>query len=370
MLADGTAFAGSGFGAQGEVGGEVVFNTSMSGYQEVLTDPSYCGQIVVMTCPHIGNVGINDDDGESAAAELAGFAVRRYEDRPSNWRSRRSLAEFLAARGVVGIQGIDTRALTRHLRGFGVMNGVLSTVDLDPESLKAKARAVPPMLGRNLVDQVTCRAPYRWEGGGTSERWGGAPPRPAEFRVAAYDFGVKWNLLRRLVDIGCVVQVVPARTPPEEVLALDPDGILLSNGPGDPAALPELRETVRTLLGKRPLFGVCLGHQVLALALGGKTFKLPFGHRGSNHPVMELQSARVAVTSHNHGFAVEPESLRGVARITHLNLNDRTVEGLCQDDLDCFGVQFHPEAAPGPHDAGGIFDRFAERMRQYQDGRV
>jgi carbamoyl-phosphate synthase small subunit len=370
VLADGTTFEGWAFGAQGEAAGEVVFNTAMSGYQEILTDPSYRGQIVVMTYPHIGNYGVNEDDVESASPQAAGFVVRRYHETPSSWRARRTLSEYLEGHGIVGIEGIDTRALTRHLRSAGVMEGVISTRDLAAPSLLRKARETPSMLGRDLVREVTCAEPYHWEGGGTSPRWGGPTPRSADLRVVAYDFGIKWNLLRRLVDAGCDVTVVPASTSAEAALALDPDGIFLSNGPGDPAALGEIVREVGALLGKRPVFGVCLGHQLMALALGGRTYKLKFGHRGANQPVMELQSGKVAVTSHNHGFAVDADSLRGAARVTHLNLNDRTVEGLCHDEMDCFSVQYHPEAAPGPHDAADLFDRFAERMRRYRDGRI
>jgi carbamoyl-phosphate synthase small subunit len=368
-LADGTVYEGTGFGAVGVTAGEVVFNTSMTGYQEILTDPSYRAQIVVMTYPLIGNYGVNEDDVESVAPQAAGFVVRRYQDHPSNWRARRTVAEYLAAHGVVGIEGIDTRALVRHLRSAGVMSGVVSSEGRPPAELVEMAGAVPSMLGRDLVHEVTCRAPYHWEGGGTSLRWGGPTPRAPELRVVAYDFGIKWNLLRRLVDVGCDVTVVPATTTAEEALAYEPDGIFLSNGPGDPAALPDIVQAVRGLVGKRPLFGVCLGHQLLALALGGSTYKLKFGHRGGNQPVIDLSSGKVAVSSHNHGFAVDADSLRSVARVTHLNLNDRTVEGLCHDELDCFSVQYHPEAAPGPHDARDLFDRFAQRMSRYRHGK-
>jgi carbamoyl-phosphate synthase small subunit len=367
VLADGTVFEGRSFGARGETAGEVVFNTSMSGYQEILTDPSYRAQIVVMTYPLIGNYGVNALDVESGCPQAAGLVVREQEPHPSNWRAERPLSAYLEANGIVGIEGIDTRALTRRLRTAGVMAGVVSSVDCDPRSLCEKARAVPSMVGRDLVREVSCREPYVWRGGGTPAPWGAAPRR-SELRVVAYDFGIKWNLLRRLVDVGCEVTVVPAGTSAAQVLAREPDGVFLSNGPGDPAALGGIVENVRALLGKRPLFGVCLGHQLLSLAAGGTTYKLRFGHRGGNQPVMEIESGRVAVTSHNHGFAADAESLRGRARVTHLNLNDRTVEGLSLDDLDAFSVQYHPEAAPGPHDAGDLFERFAERMRRARHG--
>jgi carbamoyl-phosphate synthase small subunit len=368
VLRDGTAFEGYAFGARGETSGEVVFNTSMCGYQEILTDPSYRAQIVVMTYPLIGNYGVNAEDVESDALQAAGLVVREYESEPSNWRSQRSLGDYLAENGLIGIAGIDTRALTRRLRTAGVMEGVVSSVDLDARSLLEKARSVPSMLGRDLVREVTCRSPYRWTGGGTPAEFGGPAPRHPDLRVVAYDFGIKWNLLRRLVDVGCEVTVVPAGTPASEVLARDPDGVFLSNGPGDPAALPEIVGEVKALIGRRPIFGVCLGHQLLALAVGGKTFKLPFGHRGGNQPVLEVESGRVAVTSHNHGFAADMGSLRGLARVTHLNLNDHTVEGLRLDDGDCSSVQYHPEAAPGPHDAASLFEDFAQRMRRARHG--
>jgi carbamoyl-phosphate synthase small subunit len=300
--------------------------------------------------------------------------VRQYQERPSNYRANESLHRYLERAGIVGIDGVDTRALTRHLRSAGVMEGVVSTAVLEPDALLARAREVPGMLGRDLVREVTCAEPYRWQGGGTPNEFAlddpnAAPPKPpTRFHVVAYDYGVKWNLLRRLVDVGAEVTVVPASTRARDALALNPDGVFLSNGPGDPAALPEIVHEVRELLGKKPVFGVCLGHQLMGLALGGRTYKLKFGHRGGNQPVIETSTRRVAVTSQNHGFAVDDAALlagsKGGARVTHVNLNDRTVEGLAHDGLRCFSVQHHPEAAPGPHDASGLFAQFAEMVHE------
>lgn len=386
VLSDGTAFAGWGFGARGETAGEVVFNTSMAGYQELLTDPSYRAQLVVMTYPLIGNYGVNEADVESARPQAAGLVVRQYQEHPSSYRATQTLHRYLEDAGIVGIDGIDTRALTRHLRSRGVMEGVVSTLDLERGSLTAKARSLPGMAGRDLVREVTCAAPYQWLGGGSPREFTGfahgaasvnvPPPLEdgARFHVVAYDFGIKWNLLRCLHDLGARVTVVPSHTSAKDVLAMAPDGIFLSNGPGDPAALPEIVHEVRELLGKKPVFGVCLGHQLMGLALGGRTFKLKFGHRGGNQPVMDLGSRRVSITSQNHGFAVDGESLgKGAfgagARVTHVNLNDQTVEGLGHDGLDCFSVQHHPEAAPGPRDAGDLFSLFAERLQKAAHGR-
>jgi carbamoyl-phosphate synthase small subunit len=366
-LADGNVFEGTSFGASGEAGGEVVFNTSMTGYQEILTDPSYCGQLVAMTCPEIGNVGVNGEDVESRRVFVEGFIVREYWDRPSNWRAQRTLAQYLQSHGIPGIQGIDTRALVRHIRTHGAQEAVISTTDLDPDSLVAKARAWPSLLGRDLVRQVTCSAPYDWEEG-TWALAGGYQPTPGgESRplVVAYDFGIKRNILRNLAVAGARVRVVPAATPASEVLAMAPQGIFLSNGPGDPDVGP-YAAIVREFIGRKPIFGICLGHQILGLALGGRTYKLKFGHHGGNQPVMDLTTGKVEITAQNHGFAVDVDSLRGIATLTHVNLNDQTVEGLAHAELPLFSVQYHPEASPGPHDANYLFERF---MRVLGEGR-
>lgn len=368
-LADGRVFRGSAFGATGEATGEAVFNTAMTGYQEVLTDPSYKGQIVCMTYPEIGNVGINREDVESSRVYVEGFVVKECWPRPSNWRSEMALSEYLEKAGVVGIEGIDTRALVRHIRTHGAQEAVLSSVDLDPDSLVRKAKASPGLVGRDLVKEVTCSEPYDWE---LSEwelasgyrRLDANEARDAPF-VVAIDYGIKQNILRLLVKTGCRVKVVPASYTAEQILALNPDGIFLSNGPADPAAVSYAHETVRNLLGRKPVFGICLGHQILALALGGKTFKLNFGHHGANHPVIDLRTTRVEITSQNHGFAVDTESLAGRAELSHLNLNDRTVEGLRGVGAPFFSVQYHPEASPGPHDSGYLFGRFRRMVEEF-----
>ncbi len=358
-LEDGRIFRGRAFGAVGEAGGEVVFNTSMAGYQEILTDPSYRGQIVVMTCPEIGNVGTNHEDEESPAPQACGFVVREAVDRPSNWRARQSLHAYLASHGIPALAEVDTRAITRHIRTRGAMRGVLSSVDRDPESLLAKARAVPPLESLDLVGQVTCRASYGWRHP-RPERWRTATPAAPARRAhcVAYDFGAKRNIFRLLYEAGFDVTVVPAGLPAAEALALEPDAVFLSNGPGDPAAADYAVRTVRGLLGRVPIFGICLGHQLAGLALGGRTFKLKFGHRGANHPVLDLRTGRVAVTSQNHGYAVDPESLPPEVQVTHINLNDRTCEGFVAPAQRVWAVQYHPEASPGPHDALGMFEEF------------
>lgn len=361
-LADGTVFEGVAFGATAEAGGELVFNTSMTGYQEILTDPSYCGQLVTMTYPEIGNVGVNPEDVESRQPFVEGFIVKEYWETASNWRARQNLGDYLKQHGIPGIQGIDTRALVRHLRDNGSQEAVLSSVDLDRDRLIAKARAWPSLLGRDLVQKVTCKEPYDW----TETTWDlsrgyGKNGSDGPF-VVAYDFGIKRNILRNLAQAGFRVRVVPATTPASEVLAMQPDGIFLSNGPGDPDVGP-YASIVRELIGKRPIFGICLGHQILGLALGGKTYKLKFGHHGGNQPVMDLTTRKVEITSQNHGFAVDVASLQGAAELTHINLNDQTVEGLAHGSLPLFSVQYHPEASPGPHDANYLFERFATLMQ-------
>jgi carbamoyl-phosphate synthase small subunit len=365
-LADGTVFEGLSFGAPGEAGGEVVFNTSMSGYQEILTDPSYRGQLVAMTYPEIGNVGVNNEDVESRRPFVEGFIVKEYWERPSNWRAQQTLAHYLQEHGIPGIQGIDTRALVRHLRTHGSQEAVLSTVDLDPRSVVEKARAWPSLIGRDLVKEVTCSEPYDWDEGTWSLGSGYAKPETRNARlprVVAYDFGIKRNILRNLVGAGCRVHVVPAATPAADALALKPDGVFLSNGPGDPDVGP-YADIVRGLIGKAPIFGICLGHQILGLALGGRTYKLKFGHHGGNQPVMDLTTRKVEITCQNHGFAVDVDSLKGIAELTHVNLNDRTVEGLAHATLPLFSVQYHPESSPGPRDARYLFERFLKLMEK------
>ena len=370
-LADGTIFRGRAFGAHGEAVGEIVFNTSMTGYQEILTDPSYEGQLVAMTYPEIGNTGVNHEDVESAKPFVRGFVVREYREAPSSWRATESLGSYLARHGIPGIEGIDTRALVRHLRDHGSQEGVLSSVDLDPRRLVEKAKASPGLVGANLAHVVSCKEPYDWTQGpwrlvggyATAEEAAAAHGR-RPFKVVAYDYGIKFNILRKLVGAGCAVRVVPATTPAKDVLALSPDGVFLSNGPGDPDAVVGARECVADLLGKVPVFGICLGHQILGLALEGRTYKLKFGHHGGNQPVKDLTTGKVEITAQNHGFAVDPDSLAGRAEVTHVNLNDQTVEGLVVKGQPTFSVQYHPEASPGPHDASYLFERFVGLMER------
>jgi carbamoyl-phosphate synthase small subunit len=370
-LEDGKVFQGSSFTGPGEASGEMVFNTAMTGYQEVLTDPSYAGQIVAMTYPHIGNYGVNEEDVESDRVQVAGFVVREYHPDPSNWRATSSLADYLVSAGVLGLTGIDTRALTRHIRQQGAMRAFMSTKDLDPASLVRRALGVPSMEGLDLVGAVTSAEPYVWvddpKGGHKAfgpevlESWARARHR---LKVAALDYGIKFNILRSLIRSGTEVLVLPAATKPEDVLAFDPDGIFLSNGPGDPAAVTYAYENIRGLLGRRPVFGICLGHQFMGLALGGETFKLKFGHRGLNQPVKDLTTGRIEITSQNHGFCVDMDSLAGRSvKLTHVNLNDNTLEGLADEKQRFFSVQYHPEASPGPHDAAYLFKRFTDLMR-------
>lgn len=368
-LADGRYFSGKSLGIPGEVTGEVVFNTSMSGYQEILTDPSYAGEIVTMTYPLIGNYGINLEDVESIRPHLAGFVVKEASEFPSNWRSKMSLDAYLKEHGIVAIQGIDTRALVRHIRDRGAQTGIISTVDLDPRSLAEKARLAPSIVGRDLVREVTCETPYHWsEGPWNLEEGYRSAPTKARFKVVAYDFGIKRNILRNLVAAGCDVTVVPADTPAEKVLAMNPDGVFLSNGPGDPEPIVYAQENIRKILGKKPIFGICLGHQLLSLALGGKTYKLKFGHRGGNQPVRRGDGHEVEITAQNHGFAVDAASIQDAAVTTHINLNDNTVEGLAHKTYPAFSVQYHPEASPGPHDARYLFERFTAMMEKEKGG--
>jgi len=367
-LADGKVFEGKAFGAIGEVTGEVVFNTSMTGYQEILTDPSYCGEIVTMTYPQIGNYGINPEDVESRQPFLSAFVVKEACTFPSNFRSEMSLGDYLTEKGIVGIEGIDTRALVRHIRTNGAQTGIVSSIDSDPQSLIKKARKAPSIIGRDLVKEVTCAEAYScsegvWTlGEGYADRSGEQLP----YKVVAYDFGIKRNILRNLVSSGCHVTVVPATTPAEEVLKMKPDGVFLSNGPGDPEPISYAQENIRQLLGKVPIFGICLGHQLLSIALGGRTYKLKFGHRGGNQPVLDHQRQQVEITSQNHGFAVDADSLDGQIKVTHINLNDNTVEGIQHLSLPAFSVQYHPEASPGPHDAQYLFARFIEMMAKHK----
>jgi carbamoyl-phosphate synthase small subunit len=366
VLRDGRVFRGEALGAVGEAWGEVIFNTAMSGYQEILTDPSYCGQIVVMTYPLIGNYGINPEDVESRRPWVNGFAVKEASSAPSSWRAEVSLDAYLKTHGIAAIQSIDTRALTRHLRDHGAQDGILSSRDLDEAGLRERARTLPSLVGRDLVREVTSEAPFGWSEEG---RWepgrGYLPAAPPRFHIVAYDAGIKLNILRQLAAVGFDVTVVPATTPAEAVLERQPQGVFLSNGPGDPEAVPYLIESVRTLLGRVPIFGICLGHQILGLAAGGRTYKLPFGHHGANHPVKDLATGRVEITAQNHGFAVDPASVAGKGWVpTHVNLNDGTCEGLRHRDWPAFSVQYHPEASPGPHDANHLFHRFADLMVQ------
>lgn len=381
-LEDGTVFEGKGCGIHGEKEGEIVFNTSMTGYQEIMTDPSYKGQIVTMTYPLIGNYGVNDDDVESGGPKVEGFIVKELSTITSNFRATDDLFHYFKMHNILVIEDVDTRALTKHLRARGVMKGIISTVDLDRESLVRKARASRGIVGVDLVKEVTCKAPYVWEeerraesgergardeGRRTKEK--NYNPDESALRCVVMDFGVKMNILRMLKKVGCHVTVVPADEKAENILAMKPHGILLSNGPGDPEGLPYAIEEIRKLIGTIPIFGICLGQQLLGLAFGGKTYKLKFGHRGANQPNKETGTGKVYITSENHGFAVDVASItKEPVRVTHINLNDNTVEGIEHELYPVFSVQFHPEASPGPHDAYGLFEKFKGMMESYRKG--
>lgn len=355
VLADGTVFTGIAVGHEGTTVGEAVFTTGMTGYQEVITDPSYCGQIAVMTAPQIGNTGSNLEDEEASRPYLAGFAMHELSPMVSNWRSNRPLDAYLKAHGIVSIAGIDTRTLTRHLRDHGAQMAAIGTESI--EALHSRAKNAPSMNGQDLTGPVTTKAPYEWKEG----LWTRTPAEPTR-HVVAVDYGVKQNILRHLVDRGCKVTVVPSTTNAKDVLALNPDGIFLSNGPGDPAAVTHGIAMIQELVGKKPLFGICLGHQMLALALGGKTYKMKFGHRGLNHPVKDVTTGKIEITTQNHGFAVDVDSLAGKCDVTHVHLNDGTCMGIEHKTTGAFSVQYHPEASAGPHDAGYLFDRFVQRI--------
>jgi len=374
-LEDGLTFRGKSFGAQGETAGEVVFNTSLTGYQEILTDPSYAGQIVTLTYPLIGNYGVNFQDEESRRPFAEGLIVREIAGLSSNWRQERNLPDYLLKHKVVGISDVDTRALVRHIRDHGAMRAMVSTVDLNPDSLVERTRQTPLMVGRDLAKEVTCLEPYQWQERSfrvLSESGKEITPRGSArghdpLRVVAFDFGIKQNILRLLADIGCDLTVVPATTTAEQVLEMNPDGVFLSNGPGDPEPVTYAIRTIRQLMGKKPIFGICLGHQLLGLALGGRTYKLKFGHRGGNHPVMNLQQGKVEITAQNHGFVVDVDSLpENEVDVTHINLNDQTLEGFRHRHFPLFCVQYHPEASPGPHDSRYLFENFKTLMLQYR----
>ncbi len=359
-MEDGSVFTGRAVGADGESAGELVFNTSMTGYQEILTDPSYAGQIVTMTCSHIGNYGVNETDVESENPHVRGFVMRECCFEPSNWRATASLPDYLKHHNIVAIDGVDTRHITRLLRTKGAMKAIISTTDKDHASLVKKARASADMAGSDYVRDVSVKAPYEWN----------APTNP-KYRVVAIDYGIKRNILRLLEQAGCAITVMPATVAADEVLALDPDGVFLSNGPGDPAALPYVYPTVRTLIKQKiPIFGICLGHQILAHALGGATYKLKFGHRGGNQPVYHEETGRVEITAQNHCFAVDTESLADQdIQFSHVHLNDQTCSGMCHQSLPLFSVQYHPESSPGPHDSRYLFEKFTALMDAYKAGR-
>jgi carbamoyl-phosphate synthase small subunit len=359
-LQDGTVFHGRTLKETGETSGEAVFNTAMTGYQEILTDPSYFGQIVVMTYPLIGNYGVNDEDVESDRVHVKGFIAKEFCRRPSNWRAQKSLIDYLNDNKIIAMEGVDTRALTRHLRLSGAMKALISTEDFDPSSLQKKIDALPSMEGMDFVKDVSTLKKYVWKPQGTRL-----------YRIAAIDCGIKFNILRILAGLGCEVHVFPAKATPKEIMAIKPDGIFLSNGPGDPAVVTYVIDTVKELLGKAPIFGICLGNQILGLALGGKTYKLKFGHHGANHPVKDLEGSRIAVTSQNHGFCVDMKSLdRDEVEVIHKNLNDQSVEGIRHRGFSAFSIQYHPESSPGPHDAKYLFNQFIEMIDTYKNAQT
>jgi carbamoyl-phosphate synthase small subunit len=363
LLEDGTIFEGRSFGAKGYKCGEVVFNTSMAGYQEILTDPSYNEQIITMTYPLIGNYGTNVQDWESKNIFASGFVVKENCPYPSNWRSDNSLSDYLEANGTVGIEGIDTRKLVKHIRTEGAMRGIISSTELDINKLKQKLDDYPGLAGRDIVKDVSVKEPYNWDEPVIDVLNPDKPKPKAKYKVTAFDFGIKHNILRLLRSHGCKVKVVPADTKAEDVLKEKPDGVFLGNGPGDPAAVTYAAETIKELLGQVPIFGICLGHQLLGLALGGQTYKLKFGHRGANHPVKNLRTGEIEITSQNHGFCLDMDSLdKKNIELTHLNLNDKTAEGIRSEKLSAFSVQYHPEASPGPHDAAYLFEEFRQLM--------
>ena len=365
-LEDGSVFEGWSCGAEGEAQGEVVFNTAMTGYQEILTDPSYRGQIVTMTYPLIGNTGCNSEDTESGRPWVEGFVLKEMAAAPSNWRTRESLVDYLGRHKIPAIQGIDTRKLTKLIRRTGAQRGLLTTEESDPARLRDRARSVPSIVGRDLVREVTCAAPYRWREGVYGWPNGYPARRRFKYLVVALDYGIKRNILRSLVAERMDVLVVPAATPAEEVLKLKPDGVFLSNGPGDPEPVDYAVSTIRNLVGRVPIFGICLGHQLMALALGGRTYKLKFGHHGANHPVKNLETGAIEITSQNHGFAVDIDSLKGLGRLTHVNLNDMTSEGFSLKEKFLFTVQYHPESSPGPHDSRYLFRDFARLIDDFR----
>lgn len=363
LLEDGMVFEGNSFGAKGRKCGEVVFNTSMSGYQEILTDPSYSEQIITMTYPLIGNYGTSSDDCESDRVFASGFIVKENCEIPSNWRNKKTLSDYLKANNVVGLEGIDTRKLVKHIRTEGAMKGIISSDELSVDVLKKQLEKYPGLVGRDIVKDVTIKKSYNWTQGVVDVLTGKEKKPKSKYKVVAYDFGIKQNILRMLYSAGCDVFVVPADTSAQEVLKQKPDGVFLSNGPGDPAAVSYAIENVKELLGKVPIFGICLGHQIFAIALGGKTYKLKFGHRGANHPVKNLRTEKIEITSQNHGFCVDVDSLdKNNVEFTHWNLNDNTVEGIRSKKLNAFSVQYHPEASPGPHDSSYLFESFIELM--------
>jgi len=354
LFEDGREFHGNSLGYIGETTGEICFNTGMSGYQEILTDPSYCKQIVTMTSPHIGNYGVNTEDIESDRVQVAGFIIKEATDIPSNWRSTQSIGNYLNEQKIVGIKNVDTRSITRHIRDKGAMNGIISAIDSNIDSLKQKLLQVPSMSGLDLAKLVTTKKSYTWSKNKSAKK----------YKVAAIDYGIKHNILRLLESYGCKVTVFPANTSANEIIEFSPDGIFLSNGPGDPAAVTYGIDTVKSLLGIKPIFGICLGHQILSLALGAKTFKLKFGHRGINHPVKNNETGVVEITSQNHGFAVDLNSLPKNIVSTHINLNDNTSEGIRCKDIPAFSVQYHPESSPGPHDSRYLFQQFIDMMKK------